>query len=312
VETYPAGWFHVAWSDEIAVGEVQPLRYFGLDLVAVRRSDGAVQVYDAFCPHLGAHLGFGGRLIGDDERLVCPFHEWEFDCDGRVARIPYANTENRSARLGTWEAVERWGLVFVWYDAAGAPPAWRIDDVDPHVAEPDAERVWSRASFDLTVHPQEIMENVVDGAHFVAIHRAKTYPDLEVLTDGHRLRSIAKQTMSSRSGEFDGMSDSRLWGLGLDVNVITGAVETLTIMTLTPVDATTLCARLTVSTPGSAEATQASLCRASREMVINVFVRDSSIWNNKRYEPSPRLASNEKGITTFRQWAQQFYASQRG
>ena len=53
----PNGWFQIAASDEIKPGEVKPLKYFGKDLVIWRSEDGELSVLDAFCPHLGAHLG---------------------------------------------------------------------------------------------------------------------------------------------------------------------------------------------------------------------------------------------------------------
>ena len=34
---------------------------------------GLVAVIDAFCPHLGAHIGVGGHVEEDD--IVCPFHD---------------------------------------------------------------------------------------------------------------------------------------------------------------------------------------------------------------------------------------------
>jgi 3-ketosteroid 9alpha-monooxygenase subunit A len=71
---HPSGWFQVAWSAEIGVGDVRPLRYFDTDLVAFRGTSGRLTVLDAHCPHMGADLGYGGRVEGDD--IVCPFHAW--------------------------------------------------------------------------------------------------------------------------------------------------------------------------------------------------------------------------------------------
>ena len=36
----PTGWFQVAWSDEIAVGDVHKVHYFGRDMVAWRAQSG--------------------------------------------------------------------------------------------------------------------------------------------------------------------------------------------------------------------------------------------------------------------------------
>ena len=42
---------------------------------------------DAYCEHLGAHLGYGGTVV--EERIRCPFHGWEWNDKGRNVRIPY-------------------------------------------------------------------------------------------------------------------------------------------------------------------------------------------------------------------------------
>src|SRR5690554_7382987 len=69
---YPRGWFQIAYSDEVEPGSVHPIRYFGRDYVLFRTESGALSLLDAFCPHLGAHLGYGGRVEG--ESIRCPFH----------------------------------------------------------------------------------------------------------------------------------------------------------------------------------------------------------------------------------------------
>ena len=68
----PVGWYAVALGEQLTVGGVLPLSYFGQDLVAFRGDDGVARVLDAYCPHLGAHLGHGGVVEGASIR--CPFH----------------------------------------------------------------------------------------------------------------------------------------------------------------------------------------------------------------------------------------------
>ena len=85
---FPLGWFPAMLSEELAAGEVRPLRYFGRDLVIWRGEDGRARMLDAHCRHLGAHMGHGGRVVG--ELLECPFHAWRYDGHGVVAQIPYA------------------------------------------------------------------------------------------------------------------------------------------------------------------------------------------------------------------------------
>ena len=84
----PNGWFAVAWSRELTRATCRPLFYFGQELVLFRTRSGQARVLDAYCPHLGAHLGQGGRVIGETVR--CPFHGWQYDgTTGACVHIPY-------------------------------------------------------------------------------------------------------------------------------------------------------------------------------------------------------------------------------
>jgi cholesterol 7-dehydrogenase len=61
----------------------------GEHFVVFRTEKGVASVLDAYCPHLGAHLGIGSRVIGDC--VECPFHGWQFRGeDGQCTSIPYA------------------------------------------------------------------------------------------------------------------------------------------------------------------------------------------------------------------------------
>src|SRR4051812_28198646 len=97
---YPKGWFIACFSTELPTSGVLPLKYFGQDLVAYRGEDGSAHLLDAFCPHLGAHLGHGGKVCGGSIR--CPFHAWRFDGDGTCVEVPYAKKIPPAARVKAW------------------------------------------------------------------------------------------------------------------------------------------------------------------------------------------------------------------
>ncbi|UCF48982.1 MAG: Rieske 2Fe-2S domain-containing protein [Myxococcales bacterium] len=65
----------------IKPGKVHRYSVAGEELIARTDTTGDVRVFDAYCPHQGAHLGHGGRL--DDDCLRCPFHGFYFDTQGR-------------------------------------------------------------------------------------------------------------------------------------------------------------------------------------------------------------------------------------
>ncbi|MBW2425066.1 MAG: Rieske 2Fe-2S domain-containing protein, partial [Deltaproteobacteria bacterium] len=96
--TFPNGWFDIGFADELALRQVRPLNLFGQDVVLYRGRGGDAHLLDAHCPHLGAHLGHGGKVAGDD--LVCPFHAWRFDGRGSCMNVPYSDEFRGCERSG--------------------------------------------------------------------------------------------------------------------------------------------------------------------------------------------------------------------
>ena len=124
---FPFAWYPVCFSGDLPPGAVKPARFLSRDLVLWRDHDGHAHVMDAYCPHLGANVAFGGRVEGT--HLVCPFHWWEYDGDGANVRIPYSERTNRRARLGTYPTLDRNGFVLLWYHPdRRVAPLWDIPD----------------------------------------------------------------------------------------------------------------------------------------------------------------------------------------
>ncbi len=157
-------------------------------------TDGEHHLADAFCPHLGAHLGVGGRV--DDGCLVCPFHEWSFAADGANTDIPYADRPNRKARLRTYPTIERNRHLLAWYHPdPTVAPSWEVVEALP--ADPvECLRL------DRTVRTawQEVAENSVDMAHFVSVHGAGRVAEVGELTIEGRCAGCAARSRSSRRG----------------------------------------------------------------------------------------------------------------
>lgn len=311
IDPYPSGWFFVGFSDDFPAGSVRCLDYFGERLVAFRGEGGNLVVADAFCPHLGAHLGYGGRVVGDD--IVCPFHEWRWDPSGRNVEIPYANRPNKQARLRVWVVREIDGLVLVWHDEAGGEPTWEFPGVPElssgEFAEPE------RTPFEVTAHLQDIFENAVDMAHFVSVHgAARTTPEVTLEESGARLlvRSTNQQ-LKAKSGYFEASVSSELWGLGIDIARITGIIDTVIVMLLTPIDERRVATHFAVTARTAGDGDDISpekvtvLVRKAQDRLLSEFQADKYIWEHKRYLPNPNLASGEKYVTQYRRWAQQFY-----
>jgi nitrite reductase/ring-hydroxylating ferredoxin subunit len=300
----PFGWYQVAYSDELAAGSVLPLRYFGRELVALRTAAGNAAVFDAHCPHLGAHLGHGGRIEG--ESLRCPFHGWAFDVSGTCIEVPYARRAPPGARLRAWPAVERNGLVMVWYHPDGLEPAWNVPALPEHLAP--GWTPYRRERMRVATCNQEIIENVADRAHFHFVHGTVDVPQTLFEMDGPRLRARQVTRLRTPRGDVDGGIESIYHGLGFGTVRFTGICEALMLLSLTPVEAEQLDVRFSFTLDaGSGASPERGVGKAIIADILKQFVEDIPIWEHKRYRSEPLLCDGDGPIPRYRAWAAQFY-----
>jgi phenylpropionate dioxygenase-like ring-hydroxylating dioxygenase large terminal subunit len=301
----PNGWFAVCYGDELAAGALRALHYFDRELVAWRGEDGVARVADAYCPHLGAHLGHGGKVEGDGVR--CPFHGWRFDGAGRCAELPYARKIPPKAKLTLYDVVERNGLVFAWRHAAGAPPAWEIPDV-PELAD-DAWTQPERRDWVIRSTSQEMAENSVDAAHFRFVHRTNTVPETESAEiRGHVLHVVSNNRVATPRGGQAGRIVIQAHGFGFGFTRFSGIADLLVLTTGSPIDAETTHTRLQFSVKKlpSSDATR-GVGKAFIAEIERQFAQDIPIWEHKIHLEHPLLVEGEAEIALLRRWARQFY-----
>ncbi|MBW2214965.1 MAG: Rieske 2Fe-2S domain-containing protein [Deltaproteobacteria bacterium] len=58
-------WILLGRDEEITAGRVHTFTVAGEEVVAYRASNGEICIFEAHCPHQGAHLGRGGKLEDD-------------------------------------------------------------------------------------------------------------------------------------------------------------------------------------------------------------------------------------------------------
>lgn len=323
----PTGWFQVAWSDEIGVGDVHAMKYFGQEMVAWRSATGRVTVMNAYCEHLGAHLGFGGHVVG--EVIQCPFHGWQWNADGRNVCIPYESRPNRGRRMRTYPVVERNSSIYIWHDTEGREPFFDAPDVfasfdDGSSAEDyyPQQRLFEPGH---EMHPQYVLENGVDFAHFKYVHQTPITP---VFTrhDFAEPVSYVDFTITFQGDDQQSIDDVRSGveaingGLGIAVTKSWGMIDNRTISAITPVDESTSDVRFMVyigrprgeSAPRNPERAAEKAAEFGAE-VIRQFRQDIHIWSHQRYSDPPALSTSEyEGFTAIRRWAMQFYPDGRG
>jgi 3-ketosteroid 9alpha-monooxygenase subunit A len=314
----PTGWFQVAWSDEIGVGDVHTMKYFDQEMVAWRAESGQLTVMNAYCEHLGAHLGYGGKVVG--EVLQCPFHGWQWSNEGRNVCIPYQDRPNRGRRVRSYPVVERNESVYIWHDVGRREPFFEAPDVFAAFGDSSSaddyypQQQLYRAGLEL--HPQYVLENGVDFAHFKYVHRTPIVPvftrhefdepvsfvDFTITfegDDGQRIEDVNSGVQAINGG------------LGIAVTKSWGMVDNRTISAITPVDERTSDVRFMVyigRTPGKEPVRAEAKAQDFGREVIRQFEQDVEIWQHQRYSDPPALATSEyEGFTAIRKWAKQFY-----
>ncbi|MCB0977932.1 MAG: Rieske 2Fe-2S domain-containing protein [Acidimicrobiales bacterium] len=302
----PMGWFAVAESHEVEVGQSKAAYYFAQHLVLWRDEEGTAHVQDAFCPHLGAHLGHGGKVEGCE--IACQFHGWKFDCDGVNTDIPYSDRTNRKAKIFTYPVVEANGFIYAWYHPHQEPPAWDV----PIVEEIGGGEFVGpkRTSHVVQAAIQEMAENGVDSAHFRYVHDVNEVPVIHRYeADGHMAFMESTQKFPTPRGVVDGSICSTAHGPGVNIVRFGGIIDTLLVTATTPIDDQTTQCRFNfyVRSLGDA-AVDSSVGDAFASEVDRQFEEDVPIWEHKAHLVRPALADNDGPFMKFRKWYSQFYA----
>lgn len=311
----PFGWFALAHSKELPPGGVRPLYYFGEHLVLFRTEDGEPNLLEAYCPHLGAHLGHGGRIEGD--AIACPFHGWRFDGSGRCVNVPYASSMPKRAAQGpcmhSYPVQERNLMIWAWYHPRRVAPLWDIEDV-PELSDPD----WTDADcYDWEIESpiQETGENAVDIAHFVTVHTAQAMPKATITLDGHRRETRLVCPIPSIDGDgnidFTKLEDIHLvtqaCGPGFSFQSFSTRLKTVLFSAVTPITATRLKLWFAFTRPRGLSPKFGMLADALNAEVVRQVGQDIPIWENKTFRPSPMLCDGDGPIAKYRRWFGQFY-----
>lgn len=128
---FPNGWFSLIASREVPKGQSRSVSVLGQHFAIFRGEDGKAYILDAYCPHMGANIGVGGRVI--DNCLQCPFHGWTFRGeDGKCIDIPYTKKIPDIAKTKQWPCFEANGQIMVWHHAEGVEPTW-MPEVMPEI-----------------------------------------------------------------------------------------------------------------------------------------------------------------------------------
>jgi 3-ketosteroid 9alpha-monooxygenase subunit A len=303
----PCGWFFVSYSEDLKPGELRNIQYFGQEWVLFRNDKGEAGVVDPYCPHLGAHLGHGGRVEGDS--LRCPFHNWAYNPQGWCTSIPYAKVmppvTKRQPILKALPVVEKHGIVWAWYHAQAAAPIWQVPEI-PELADPNYITP-QRGEWPVNTFIQELGENGVDFAHLKYLHHAPMIPTGECRAEGiwWHVNIGNGAILIAQAGP----------GLQL-VRFKRGPVVTTMVSYPTPVSKGRTIMRMGLTHPKYPQDSQdAKLAAGMLQEQIGQGPNEQAgfesvdmiVWNNKCYREQPLLCDGDGEILKWRKYFSQFY-----
>jgi hypothetical protein len=157
----PNYWYAVEQSRNLGRGEHFATKFWGREIAVFRGQDGRVRAVENRCAHRQLPLTEGAVV---DCRLVCPYHGWSYDGDGK-ANIPHDlfGHKEPNLRIPSVPVRERYGLIFIF---PGDPQRAEFRDV-PVIPELEGANPWPHAivQFDCHGHHSMLLDNVSDFTH---------------------------------------------------------------------------------------------------------------------------------------------------
>ncbi len=286
-----AGWYLLCFASEIGY-DLTPLSIGNRRLMAVRERN-QIRVFDATCPHRGAHLACGGRLAGG--AVICPFHGKRIALGG-PGRLAVAEHEVLRAgdavfvRLSADPAYDR-GFRQVISDLA--QDCCVIGFMRDHVPVP----------------PELVLENAFDVEHFSAVHGIPRVTGMEV-KPGHHGELVIE-------GEFATRRPS--WQKGTDELVSYRYCDrafspTIVVGELGPPDRSSVVISAASPAPGGCIARIVIAIRAGQldefgDLAAGTryaIEQDLKIWSNLDLTVEPRLDASDAAIVAFRRFCAEF------
>ena len=171
----PAWQFIAAKSELPHDGDYLTLELFGRPIL-IRNAGGVYLAYENICSH--RHCMLTNADFGNQPKLRCQYHGWEYDNEGRTAKIPEAGCfrpwDRENSRLNMFRLESSGDLLFVslndaapslkdWLspffeetEAAFSAPMWKMN----YVWEYDCESNWKVP-----------VENTLESYHVPALHQ---------------------------------------------------------------------------------------------------------------------------------------------
>jgi len=172
-ERIPNAWLAVCHSSALPKKGLIKVVIDGTPICLFRTPNGEVRAISDVCVHRAAALSDGYL---DDDMVVCPYHGYKFDGDGKLRYIPgveeslLEKNSKKATRTVYYKTMEQAGLVYIF------PDAMRAGAVEQHVKPfllPEATDPTFRAiegTAEIRAPANLVVENLLDMLHISYVH----------------------------------------------------------------------------------------------------------------------------------------------
>ncbi|MCL2534797.1 MAG: 3-ketosteroid-9-alpha-hydroxylase subunit A [Nocardiaceae bacterium] len=315
---FARGWHCVGLTREFRDGKPHSVHAFGTKLVVFADSQGELNILDAYCRHMGGDLS-QGEIKGDT--VACPFHDWRWNGKGKCTDIPYARRVPPVAKTRAWTTMEKDGLLFVWHDPEGNPPPAEV--TIPDMSQPGEEWtdwVWKQITIDTNC--REIIDNVVDMAHFFYVHYGFPIKFKNVF-EGHiatqYYEGVGRDDMvrasSTQPAATGNDSVASYFGPSFMIDELTYhypdfSIDSILINCHYPIapNKFVLMYGIKIKQSDAIQGEKAQdLAKTMASYITIGFEQDVAIWKNKTRIENPLLCEEDGPVYQLRRWYEQFY-----
>ncbi|WP_018219339.1 Rieske 2Fe-2S domain-containing protein [Salinispora pacifica] len=316
---FARGWHCLGLADSFRDGKPHAVEAFGTKLVVFADSTGTLHVLDGYCRHMGGDLTMG-TIKGDE--IACPFHDWRWRGDGRCTAVPYAHRVPPRARTRSWPTCEENRQLFIWNDPQGAPPSpsAAIPHIDAAFSPEWTSWTWDSIRID-GANCREVIDNVVDMAHFFYIHFAfptffKNVFEGQVAAQYLQTRPRPDvPTATRQSGEATLRSEAAYYGPSYMIDYLFNdyhgiEMESVLINCHYPISANSFMLQWGIIVKQLPGLTAAQADKAAAKFAAGIgvgFQQDVEIWKHKSRVDNPLLCAEDGPVYQLRRWYEQFY-----
>jgi phenylpropionate dioxygenase-like ring-hydroxylating dioxygenase large terminal subunit len=203
----PNHWYAVERSNLLRRGKVKEVTFWERSIALFRCSDGSLGAIANRCAHRKIKLTLG-EVCAD--RLVCPYHGWEYDPRGRVVKIPHDLFGRAMPQICVtdYPVRERYGLVWIFPGDRSRAEETPL----PEFPELEGPHPWASVKIDFVwrAHFSIIIENLLDFTHAYLHRRSRAFTD-PVLTHSESCEDkvIADYDASIGGGRLSGLFVNR-------------------------------------------------------------------------------------------------------